>query len=59
MKKQMPRDQMSQAFSGKPKEVNVDADANKRAKDTYRRFLKDGYYLDSEKDSGISKERGC
>ena len=23
---------------------------------TYRRFLKDGYYLDSEKDSGISKE---
>ena len=43
-------DQMSQAFSGKPKEVkkevNVDADANKRAKDTYRLSIKDGYYLD-------------
>ena len=52
-------DQMSQAFSGKPKEVNVDADANKRAKDTYRLNLKDGYYLDSEKDSGISKEEAA
>jgi hypothetical protein len=51
-------------YSGKPdtttpKEVNVDADANKRAKDTYRRNLKDGYYLDSEKDSGISKEEAA
>jgi len=51
-------------YSGKPdtttpKEVNVDADANKRAKDTYRRNLKDGYYLDSEKDSGIPKEEAA
>jgi len=64
-------DQMSQAFSDKPKEVkkgvkkgvekevNVDADANKRARDTYRRSLKDRYYLDPEDVSGISKEEAA